>query len=74
MIPLWDITINDFRDCLDRNSVIGKSVENRFFSIFGVPTYVKTHYAYQTSAFKPYSVYYIQSDPVDGNSDDSNPG
>jgi hypothetical protein len=27
--------------------------ENRFFSIFGVSAYLKTHYAYQTSAFKP---------------------
>jgi hypothetical protein len=33
--------------------MIEKSVENRVFSIFGVPAYVKTHYAYQTSAFKP---------------------
>ncbi len=53
LIPFWDITINDFRDCSDRNSVIGKPVKNRFFSLFGVPAYVTTHYAYQTSAFKP---------------------
>jgi hypothetical protein len=27
--------------------------EKKFVSIFGVPAYVKTHYAYQTSTFKP---------------------
>jgi hypothetical protein len=26
--------------------------QNRFFSIFGIPAYVKTHCAYQASAFK----------------------